>query len=195
MESVNHGSDSCQWPPEIKKLQDSFRTYYLKERNGRALTWLGYLGNADIKCTFPKIPEKEGILGRQRHHEINVPTHAMVVLLLFNDLEEGAYLSFEEIQQRTNIPPDALGRILVTLSVIPKAKVLSKIPANKELPKAGDKFCFNSSFTSKSVKIKAPVISGAVNKVEGDEERRDTEDRNDEHRGTVIDTVIVRIMK
>lgn len=195
MESVNHGSDSCQWPPEIKKLQESFKTYYLKERNGRALTWLGYLGNADIKCIFPKIPGKDGILGRQRHHEINVPTHAMVVLLLFNDLADGEYLGFEEIQQRTNIPADALGRILVTLSVIPKAKVLIKVPANKELPKAGDRFCFNGAFTSKSVKIKAPVISGAVNKVEGDEERRDTEDRNDEHRGTVIDTVIVRIMK
>jgi cullin 3 len=44
-------------------------------------------------------------------------------------------------------------------------------------------------------RIKAPVMVGAVNKVEGDEERKDTEDRNDEHRGNVIDTVIVRIMK
>ena len=36
---------------------------------------------------------------------------------------------------------------------------------------------------------------GAVNRVEGDEEHRETKDRNDEHRGNVIDTVIVRIMK
>ncbi|KAG9246588.1 Cullin [Calycina marina] len=195
MESVNHTVDACQWPPEIKKLQDSFKTFYLKTRNGRALTWLGYLGSADIKCSFPKIPGKEGILARPRHHEINVPTHAMVILLLFNDLALDEYITFEEIQQRTNIPADVLVRILATLAVIPKAKVLNKVPANKELPKPGDKFCFNASFTSKSIKIKAPVIGGATNKVEADEERRETEDRNDEHRASVIDTVLVRIMK
>jgi cullin 3 len=81
------------------------------------------------------------------------------------------------------------------LAVNPKAKVLTKDPANKDLPKPGDKFGFNASFTSKAVKIKAPVMLGAVNRVEGDEERKDTEDRNDDHRGNVIDTVIVRIMK
>jgi cullin 3 len=186
---------SCEWPSEIKTLQESFKSYYLKERNGRMLTWLGFLGSADIRCIFPKIPGKEGVLGKERRHEINVPTHGMVILLLFNDLAGGEYLSFEEIQQRTNIPQADLGRMLFTLSVHPKARVLSKIPFNKEMPKPGDTFCFNTTFTSKSVKIKAPIISGAVNKVEGDEERKDTEDRNDEHRGNVIDTVIVRIMK
>ena len=202
MESMGGASRSeegsqqhCQWPSEIHTLQESFRAYYLKERNGRMLTWLGFLGNADIRCVFPRIPGKEGILGRERRHEINVPTYGMLVLLLFNDMADGESLSYEEIQNRTNIPSQELGRILYTLSVLPKAKVLSKQPSHKELPKPGDKFSFNTSFTSKSVKIKAPVIAGSVNKVEGDEERRDTEDRNDEHRGNVIDTVIVRIMK
>jgi cullin 3 len=185
----------CTWPNEIHLLQESFKAFYLKERNGRMLTWLGFLGSADMRCVFPKIPGKEGILSRERRHEINVPTYGMVVLLLFNDLAEGETLSFEEIQSRTNIPPQDLARILHTLAVNPKAKVLTKDPANKDLPKPGDKFGFNASFTSKAVKIKAPVMLGAVNRVEGEEERKDTEDRNDEHRGNVIDTVIVRIMK
>jgi cullin 3 len=185
----------CNWPNEIHLLQESFKAFYLKERNGRKLTWLGFLGSADIKCVFPKIPGKEGVLGRERRHEINVPTYGMVILLLFNDLADGETLSFEEIQSRTNIPNQDLARMLHTLSVLPKAKVLTKDPANKELPKAGDKFGFNSSFTSKAVRIKAPVMLGAVNRVEGDEEHRETKDRNDEHRGNVIDTVIVRIMK
>jgi len=159
------------------------------------LTWLGFLGNADIRCVFPKIPGKDGALGRERRHELNVPTYGMVILLLFNDLADGESLSFEEIQQRTDIPKHDLSRMLFTLSVLPKAKVLNKIPANKDVPKQGDKFTFNTSFTSKAVKIKAPVMVGAVNKVEDDEERKDTEDRNDEHRGSVIDTVVVRIMK
>jgi cullin 3 len=176
-------------------LQESFKAFYLKERNGRKLTWLGFLGSADIKCLFPKIPGKEGVLSRERRHEINVPTYGMVILLLFNDLADGETLSFEEIQSQTNIPNQDLARMLHTLSVLPKAKVLTKEPANKDLPKPGDKFGFNVSFTSKAVRIKAPVMLGAVNRVEGDEEHKETKDRNDEHRGNVIDTVIVRIMK
>lgn len=186
---------SCSWPTEITNLQESFKKFYLKERNGRKLTWLGFLGSADIKCVFPKIPGKEGALGRERRHELNVPTYGMIILLLFNDLADGETLTYEAIQQSTNIPPGDLSRMLYTLSVLPKARVLTKDPANKELPKPGDKFSFNASFTSKAVKIKAPVMVGAVNKVEGEDERKDTEDRNDEHRGYVIDTVIVRIMK
>ncbi|KAL2060179.1 hypothetical protein VTL71DRAFT_9574 [Oculimacula yallundae] len=186
---------SCSWPSEISNLQGSFKKYYLKERNGRKLTWLGFLGSADIKCVFPKIPGKEGILGRERRHELNVPTYGMIILLLFNDLADGESLTFEAIQQSTNIPPQDLSRMLFTLSVLPKARVLTKDPANKDLPKPGDKFSFNASFTSKAVKIKAPVMVGAINKVEGDDERKETEERNDEHRGYVIDTVIVRIMK
>jgi cullin 3 len=186
---------SCTWPNEIQLLQESFKAFYLKERNGRKLTWLGFLGSADIRCVFPKIPGKDGTLGRDRRHELSVPTYGMVILLLFNDLAEGETLTFEEIQSRTNIPNQDLARMLFTLSVLPKAKVLTKDPANKELPKPGDKFGFNASFTSKSMKIKAPVMLGAVNKVEADDERKETEDRNDEHRGNVIDTVIVRIMK
>jgi cullin 3 len=186
---------ACSWPSEIQTLQESFKAFYLKERNGRMLTWLGFLGSADIRCVFPKIPGKEGMLSRERKYEINVPTYGMIVLLLFNDLAEGEYLSYEDIRETTNIPDQDLIRTLHTLAVHPKCRVLTKDPANKEAPKPSDKFSFNSSFTSKMTRIKAPVMVGAVNKVEGDEERKDTEDRNDEHRGNVIDTVIVRIMK
>jgi len=185
----------CQWPPQLQTLQDSFKAFYLKERNGRRLTWLGYSGDAVMRCVFPKIPGKEGALGRGRNYDLTVPTYGMVVLLLFNDLADGEYISFDEILAKTNIPSSDLSRILTALAIIPKAKVLCKQPATKESPKSGDKFCFNTHFVSKSIRIKAPVIAGAVNKVEGDEERRATVDRNDEHRGIVIDTSIVRIMK
>ena len=186
---------SCQFPSEILILQESFKKFYLKERSGRVLTWLGFLGSADIRCVFPKVPGKEGALAKERRHEITVSTYGMVILLHFNNLADGETLSFEEIQERTNIPTQDLSRQLHALAVHPKAKVLNKHPNNKEPPKAGDAFSFNSSFTSKNIKIKAPVIAGNVNRVEGEDERKDTEDRNDEHRGNVIDTVIVRIMK
>ena len=189
------GGQSCQFPSEILALQESFKNFYLKERSGRILTWLGFLGTADIKCVFPRIPGKEGLLGRERRHEIIVPTYGMIILLLFNDLADGQTLSFEEIQDRTNMSSENLSRQLTALAVLPKTKVLNKHPNTKEAPKVGDIFSFNASFASKNIKLKAPVIAGAVNKVEGDDERKETEDRNDEHRGNVIDTVIVRIMK
>lgn len=196
--SATFGEDGtrmqCQWPPEIKYLQESFTKYYLKERNGRQLTWLGFVGNADIRCTFPKIPGKEGgPLGKERRHELTVSTYGMIVLLLFNDLPAGQYLTFEEIQQRTYITPLELSRVLTVLAVIPKSRVLTKEPNTKQV-KPGDRFTFNESFTSKSVKIKAPTITGS-NKVEGEEERKNTETRNDETRAGVIEACIVRIMK
>ncbi|KAI6249564.1 Cullin-3-B [Erysiphe necator] len=186
----------CIWPSEIVFLQESFKRFYLKDRNGRQITWLGFLGSADIRCFFPKVAGKEGTLGRDRRYEIIVPTYGMIVLLLFNNVADCESLSFEEIQENTSIPSSDLSRILFTLSVPPKCKVLNKIPANKELPKPGDQFSFNATFTSKVMKIKAPVVvGGGVNSVEADDERKETETRNDEHRGNVIDTVIVRIMK
>ncbi|TQS38475.1 hypothetical protein Golomagni_01017 [Golovinomyces magnicellulatus] len=197
--SSHHGNGTitqCIWPREIITIQQSFKAFYLKERNGRQLTWLGFLGNADIRCVFPKVPGKEGILGRDRRHEIIVPTYGMIVLLLFNGLTDDESLTFQDIQENTNIPIVDLSRILFTLSVLPKCKVLNKIPENKDFPKPGDKFTFNAAFTSKSIRIRAPVVvGGGGNCVEADDERKETENRNDEHRGNVIDTVIVRIMK
>lgn len=187
------GRKSCHWPPEITTLQESFKSYYLKERNGRMLTWLGFQGNADIRMEFPKIPGKNNVA---RRFELNVPTYGMIILLLFNDLAPGQTISFEEIQERTNIPTNDLMKSLFTLSVHPKAKVLNKHPADKAHPKPGDAFSYNATFFSKGFKIKAPVISGgSANKVEGEEERKATEKENDKHRSMVIDAVMVRTMK
>ncbi|CAG8956777.1 hypothetical protein HYFRA_00011166 [Hymenoscyphus fraxineus] len=183
---------SCNWPPEITTLQESFKAFYLKERNGRMLTWLGYQGNADVKMEFPKIPGKSGT----RSFLMNCPTYSMLILLLFNDLALDETISFEEIQERTNIPTNDLVKSLYTLSVVPKGKVLNKHPNNKEKPKKGDAFSFNPTFTSKAIKFKAPVISGQIsNKVEGEEERKQTEKDNDKSRGIMIDATIVRTMK
>lgn len=184
----------CNWPAEIQGLQSSFFKYYLTERNGRVLTWVGNLGTADIKCLFPKVPGKEsGPLSKDRRYELTVSTHGMVVLLLFNDLPEGQSLSYEEIQAQTNIPSGDLNRALASLSLAPKSRVLLKEPTTKTI-KPGDKFSYNSSFVSKQVKIRAPIVS-AQSKVEGDEERKETEKKNDESRHHIVDAAVVRIMK
>jgi cullin 3 len=184
----------CNFPPTIKRLQDSFYNYYQRDRSGRVLTWLGTAGTADVKCIFPKIPGKEsGPLSKERRYEINVSTYGMIVLELFNDLAEGKSLTTEEIQQKTNIPMPDLQRTLASLSVPPKSRVLAKDPLTKSV-KPTDKFSFNSSFVSKTIKIKAPVVN-STSRVEDAQERKETERKNEETRAYVIDAALVRIMK
>ncbi|KAF3762637.1 Cullin-domain-containing protein [Cryphonectria parasitica EP155] len=184
----------CTWPVQVKRLQESFLKYYLSERNGRVLTWMGSLGTADIKCVFPKVPDKDsGPLSKERRYELTVSTYGMVVLMMFNELPEGEWLSYEDIRATTNIPTGELNRTLASLSLAPRSKVLLKEPMNKTI-KSGDKFAYNNSFASKTVKIRAPIVS-AQSKVEDMDERKETEKRNDESRAHIVDAAIVRIMK
>jgi cullin 3 len=193
--SAQDGAQSdCNMPPEIARLRESFYKYYLKDRSGRVLTWVVTAGTADIKCVFPKMAGKEsGPLSKERRYEFNVSTYGMIVLLLFNDLGQDEWLSLDEIQEKTNIPVHELTRTLASLSIPPKSRVLLKEPMSKQV-RAGDKFAFNAGFVSKAIKIKAPVIN-ATSKVEGDEERKETEKKNDDTRKHIIDAAIVRIMK
>ncbi|OAA42571.1 Cullin [Metarhizium rileyi] len=192
--SIGDGSRiTCNYPDDVRKMQSSFEQFYLSSRNGRKLTWVGTTGSADIRCTFPAIPGKVGALARERKYEINVPTFAMVVLMLFNDLDDGESLSFEEIQAKTNISTSDLMRSLTAIAVAPKSRVLAKEPATKSV-KAGDKFTFNSSFQSKTVRIKAPIIN-AVSRIEDAQERKTTEEKNNSTRAYKLDAAIVRIMK
>ena len=194
----SHGDDGirndCVFPPSIKRLQDSFYKYYLKDRSGRVLTWVGTAGTAEIRCFFPKIPGKEsGPLSRERRYDLTVSTYGMIVLLLVNDLADGESLSFEEIQAKSNISQQDLTRTLMGLAIHPKARVLLKEPATKTI-KQSDKFSFNPQFVSKTIKIKVPTVN-TVSKVEGDEERKETEKKNDQTRSHLVDAAIVRIMK
>ena len=184
---------SCTYPPDIARLQASFEQFYLSNRNGRKLTWIGTTGSADVRCTFPAIPGKAGALGKERRYEVNVPTFGMVVLLLFNGLDDGEQLSFEEIQAKTEISTSDLMRTLTAIAVAPKSRVLLKDPLTKSI-KTSDKFSFNSSFQSKALRIKAPIIN-AVSKVEDTQERATTESKNNQERGHIVDAAIVRIMK
>ncbi|KAI1763191.1 putative cullulin 3 [Hypoxylon sp. FL1150] len=183
------------YPREIQGLQDSFFKFYTMNRNGRVLNWVGSAGSADIKCVFPKLPGKaSGPLSKERRYEINVTTYGMMVLLLFNDVAEDEWLSFEDIQERTNIPQADLINVLTPLSVIKSYRVLLKDPQTKGAVRPGDRFTFNREFVSKTIKIKVPAVS-AANRIENDEERKETNQKNEETRKYIIDAAIVRIMK
>lgn len=186
---------NANYPREIERLKASFFEFYSKERSGRVLTWVGTAGTADIKCIFPKIAGKtSGPLSKERRYELNVSTYGMIVLMLFNDLGDDSWLSFEEIQAQTNIPQPDLINVLTSMSAIKVYKVLLKEPANKNAAKPGDRFAFNREFVSKTIRLKVPAVN-AANRVESDEERKETEQKNLATRMYIIDAAIVRIMK
>ena len=179
---------ACVFPPIVDKLRNSFEQFYLSKHNGRALSWQANMGTADIRATFKRAN------GKVQRHELNVSTYAMVILLLFNDLEAGASLSFEEIQAHTNIPSHDLIRNLQSLAVAAKTRILKKHPMNKDINPT-DRFFFNEEFQSQYVRVKVGVVSAAGNRVENADERRETEKRANDERGGAIEAAVVRIMK
>ncbi|KAE8373084.1 Cullin [Aspergillus bertholletiae] len=178
----------CVFPKEIDNLKQSFEQFYLSKHNGRKLSWQASMGTADIRATFHRSS------GKVQRHELNVSTYAMVILLLFNDVPEGESLTYEEIQARTRIPDHDLIRNLQSLAVAPKTRVLKKDPMSKDV-KPTDRFVFNNDFQSPFMKVRIGVVSGSANKVENQDQRKETEKRMNDERGGSIEAAVVRIMK
>jgi cullin 3 len=114
---------------------------------------------------------------KARKHDLNVSSFALVILLLFEDLGEGDYLTYEEIKDATAIPDNELQRNLQSLACT-KFKVLKKHPPGRDV-NPEDSFSFNADFSSPLQKIK---ISTVAARVESGEERKETQDRVEEER-------------
>ncbi|KAL9125220.1 MAG: hypothetical protein Q9217_005538 [Psora testacea] len=178
---------TCIFPSQIERIKQGFEKYYLGRHNGRQLTWQASMGTADLKATFPESK------GTKKTRELNVSTYAMVILLQFNDIPASESITCEEIQARTNIPMNDLTRNLQSLSVAPKTRILRKEPMSKDIEPT-DRFSFNENYYSPYNKVKVNVVASG-NRVEGVEERSETEKKNDDERQGVIDAALVRIMK
>jgi cullin 3 len=177
----------CKYPPSIDRTKQLYERFYLGKHTGRKLTWMPNLGDADVRATF------KGADGKVRRYELNVPTYAMIVLMLFNELPADQGLTFEEIEAETNIGGTDLIKTLSSLSAIPKWRVLKKEPSAKEILPT-DTFFYNDTFSSPFVKIKIGAVVGS-SKIETAEERRETQSRVDNERGHAIEAAVVRIMK
>lgn len=174
------------FPPAVENVKQRFNTFYASKHSGRKLTWINAMGSADIKARFPGSKQ-------ERVHDLNVSTYSMIILVLFNDLDEGEGFTFEDIQSRTNIPRDDLKRNLQSLACVPKTRILVKSPASRDVNES-DKFSFNAAFSSKFVRVKVNTVASG-NRVETDRERLQTEQKNDESRQYICEAAIVRIMK
>ncbi|KAM3625151.1 uncharacterized protein V6R79_007536 [Siganus canaliculatus] len=162
-------------PPEMVKLQEVFKLFYLGKHSGRKLQWQPTLGHAVLKAEF-----KEG------KKEVQVSLFQTLVLLMFNEGEE---FSVEEIRTATGIEEGELRRTLQSLAC-GKARVLNKNPRGKDV-EDGDRFNFNSDFKHKLFRIKINQIQMK----ETVEEQVSTTERVFQDRQYQIDAAVVRIMK
>ncbi|XP_040600495.1 cullin-4B isoform X3 [Mesocricetus auratus] len=162
-------------PPEMVKLQEIFKTFYLGKHSGRKLQWQSTLGHCVLKAEF-----KEG------KKELQVSLFQTLVLLMFNEGEE---FSLEDIKQATGIEDGELRRTLQSLAC-GKARVLTKNPKGKDI-EDGDKFICNDDFKHKLFRIKINQIQMK----ETVEEQASTTERVFQDRQYQIDAAIVRIMK
>jgi len=169
----------CNLSPILTRGLQTFERFYVERHSGRKLTWQASLGSADVKVQF-----------KNRAHELNVSTYGLVVLLLFEDSEEGEELSLQDIKSATQIPDADLCRALQSLAC-GKYRILTKNPRSRDV-NPNDKFSFNVGFTCPLAKIKIQTIIG---KVESGAERTETQERVDEERRHQIEACIVRIMK
>jgi cullin 3 len=74
---------SCTLPKVLQDGINSFETFYNQKHSGRKLSFRPEFGSVDVKVKF-----------KARSHELNVSTHAMVVLALFEGLGEEETLSY-----------------------------------------------------------------------------------------------------
>uniref|UniRef100_A0A8D0D303 Cullin 4A n=1 Tax=Sander lucioperca TaxID=283035 RepID=A0A8D0D303_SANLU len=162
-------------PPEMVKLQEVFKLFYLGKHSGRKLQWQPTLGHAVLKAEF-----KEG------KKEVQVSLFQTLVLLMFNEGEE---FSVEEIRTATGIEEGELKRTLQSLAC-GKARVLNKNPRGKDV-EDGDRFNFNNDFKHKLFRIKINQIQMK----ETVEEQVSTTERVFQDRQYQIDAAVVRIMK
>uniref|UniRef100_A0A6Q2WZP6 Cullin family profile domain-containing protein n=1 Tax=Esox lucius TaxID=8010 RepID=A0A6Q2WZP6_ESOLU len=162
-------------PPEMVKLQEVFKLFYLGKHSGRKLQWQPTLGHAVLRTEF-----KEG------KKELQVSLFQTLVLLMFNEAEE---FSVEEIKSATGIEEGELRRTLQSLAC-GKARVLNKNPRGKDV-EDGDRFNFNNEFRHKLFRIKINQIQMK----ETVEEQVSTTERVFQDRQYQIDAAVVRIMK
>ena len=177
------------YPPAIQRVIQAFERFYADKHSGRKLTWQPHLGTADMSIRFQNKQNNRPT----RQHDVNVPTSGMIVLLLFQDLDAGESLTYEDIKASTNIWDHELKRILQSLAVAKKTQILKKEPMSREISPT-DRFFFNENFKSDYKRVKVGMIA-ASNRAETERERAQTEQKIDEERNHVLEAAIVRIMK
>ncbi|PGH34975.1 Cullin 4 [[Emmonsia] crescens] len=165
-------------PKAISKAMDGFEQFYNNKYNGRKLHWKHSLAHCQLKAKFPKGDK-----------EIIVSSFQAIVLLLFNDVDDGDTLSYTEIREATGLSDIELKRTLQSLACA-KYRVLTKRPKGRDV-NDDDTFTFNSNFSDPKMRIKINQIQLKETK----QENKITHERVAADRHYETQAAIVRIMK
>ena len=161
----------CTFSGQMLEATSTFQRYYDSRHSGRRLTWQGNLGTADVRVRF-----------KARAHDINLSTHALIVLLLFENVDADDMLSYGDIKSATDLVDGDLVRTLQSLAC-GKYRILTKHPKGRDVNPT-DTFSFNESFTTNLAKFK---IMQVASKVESTREREETQEQVDEERKHMVE--------
>ncbi|GJQ13199.1 hypothetical protein GpartN1_g4990.t1 [Galdieria partita] len=180
-------SDDIYLPEELSRCLSVFQEYYDSRTSQRKLRWVHSLGVGTLHCYgFP--------LTKGKSFELQVSTHQMCILLLFNDAER---LSFQSIRKSLNVgnseqDVEGLKKYLNSLCNS-KYPILSKSTTaiHEENAENEELYEINLKFAPLSRRIKIPLLMARINQ----EEKEATRTAVDEDRRHAIEAAIVRIMK
>jgi len=156
-----------------------FKEFYVAKHSGRSLAWQHSLDTCALKAIFPKGGRKE----------LAVSLFQAVVLLLFNEVNDGGRLKFEEIVELTGLEKEEAKRTLQSLAC-GKVRVLTKTPKGRDVDE-DDQFEVNTGFKDDRIKIRINQIQQKETK----EENKQTTERVFTDRASHLQLAIVRIMK
>ena len=156
---------SCTFPEVMMNSLQQYERFYLQRHSGRKMIWQASHGSIDMKYEI-----------NGRKYEINLSTIGGIILLLFNDIDN-EWVDYKYIVNITNIPEADIKRNLQSLS-FGKYKILIKEQKTKDV-KDNDRFKINENFSSNLSKIRIATIA---NKVESNEERKETDEKVEEER-------------
>ncbi|BFF94863.1 cullin-3-A [Drosophila madeirensis] len=197
---------NCNIPIAPREAFEIFKSFYLNKHSGRQLTLQPQMGTSYINAVFygrkaadsdkDKDAPSSSSAGctvptTTRKHILQVSTYQMCVLLLFNNRD---VLTYDDIQQETDIPGRELVRALQSLSMGKPAQrllVRNSKTKTKEIEPT-DEFYVNDAFVSKFHRVKIQTVAA---KGESEPERKETRGKVDEDRKHEIEAAIVRIMK
>jgi hypothetical protein len=169
-------------PPDLRKICDSYKTFYLREHRGRRLDYRMEQGRADLSVWFHQ---------DTRPYLLNVSTYQMIILLLFNEAVAPDYqISFEMILNRTGLRQHEVSHHVLSMCH-PKVKVLKKSPNTPELNPA-DMLSLNPSYFNRQRHVTIPTIH--VPQVLKEREEKEAKARTI-RRKNMVEATIVRIMK
>ncbi|EDO17336.1 hypothetical protein Kpol_1062p46 [Vanderwaltozyma polyspora DSM 70294] len=176
----NQDNNEIILPVKLKEVQEDFEKFYKKKYSQRTLTWSPTLSMIEVSYQFDKT-----------QHDLILPFYSAIIFLLFEEYDQ---LSLEKISELTNIPNQELIRHLLSLSIAPRAKLLTKEPPTRNIS-PNDKFSINKSFTASTRYIKIQTVNLVPNSSNNASNNNNNDELLQRERLQEVNASVIREMK